>query len=275
MRLILAALLCVSLVAPRAQAQRVEYRSRAGVAFRAQPDTGAVARARDSLVADPANVNKIIQLGLAQSAVRQYHDAIATFTRGIRIAPTNPLLYRWRGHRYISIGAFDKAVTDLERGNKLDTTNYDIWYHIGVAHFERGEFAKAAAAFAQAQRRAPNDNEIAGSTDWLWMSLARAKRGVDAQKALAPITDSLKITSATAYWQRLKLYRGVIEPDQVVTSSDTAAVQVATLSFGVGNWYLSKGDTGNARLWFKRAVDSGGWPAFAFFAAETELRRLR
>ena len=275
MRLILAALLCVSLVAPRAQAQRVEYRSRAGVAFRAQPDTGAVARARDSLVADPANVDKIIQLGLAQSAVRQYHDAIATFTRGIRIAPTNPLLYRWRGHRYISIGAFDKAVTDLERGNKLDTTNYDIWYHIGVAHFERGEFAKAAAAFTQAQRRAPNDNEIAGSTDWLWMSLARAKRGVDAQKALAPITDSLKITSATAYWQRLKLYRGVIGPDQVVTSSDTAAVQVATLSFGVGNWYLSKGDTGNARLWFKRAVDSGGWPAFAFFAAETELRRLR
>ncbi len=275
MRLILAALLCVSLVAPRAQAQRVEYRSRAGVAFRAQPDTGAVARARDSLVADPANVDKIIQLGLAQSAVRQYHDAIATFTRGIRIAPTNPLLYRWRGHRYISIGAFDKALTDLERGNKLDTTNYDIWYHIGVAHFERGEFAKAAAAFTQAQRRAPNDNEIAGSTDWLWMSLARAKRGVDAQKALAPITDSLKITSATAYSQRLRLYRGVIGPDQVVTSSDTAAVQVATLSFGVGNWYLSKGDRANARRWFKRAVDSGGWPAFAFFAAETELRRLR
>ena len=275
MRLILAALLCVSLVAPRAQAQRVEYRSRAGVAFRAQPDTGAVARARDSLGADPANVDKIIQLGLAQSAVRQYHDAIATFTRGIRIAPTNPLLYRWRGHRYISIGAFDKAVTDLERGNKLDTTNYDIWYHIGVAHFERGEFAKAAAAFTQAQRRAPNDNEIAGSTDWLWMSLARAQRGVDAQKALAPITDSLKITSATAYSQRLRLYRGVIGPDQVVTSSDTAAVQVATLSFGVGNWYLSKGDRANARRWFKRAVDSGGWPAFAFFAAETELRRLR
>ena len=275
MRLILAALLCVSFVAPRAQAQRVEYRSRAGVAFRAQPDTGAVARARDSLGADPANVDKIIQLGLAQSAVRQYHDAIATFTRGIRIAPTNPLLYRWRGHRYISIGAFDKAVTDLERGNKLDTTNYDIWYHIGVAHFERGEFAKAAAAFTQAQRRAPNDNEIAGSTDWLWMSLARAQRGVDAQKALAPITDSLKITSATAYSQRLRLYRGVIGPDQVVTSSDTAAVQVATLSFGVGNWYLSKGDRANARRWFKRAVDSGGWPAFAFFAAETELRRLR
>jgi tetratricopeptide (TPR) repeat protein len=193
----------------------------------------------------------------------------------MKIDAKNALLYRWRGHRYISIGAFDKALTDLTRGNALDSTNYDILYHLGVAHFERGEFSQAAKAFAQAQRRAPNDNELAGSTDWLWMSLARANRLADAQTALAPITDSLKITSATAYWQRLKLYRGVIGPDQVIGPSDTAAVQVATMSFGVGNWYLAKGDTATARQWFKRAVDSGGWPGFAFFAAETELRKLR
>jgi tetratricopeptide (TPR) repeat protein len=268
------AVLCMC-VAQLAQSQTVEYRSRAGVEFRAQADTGAVARAQEALTADPRNVDKIIQLGLAQSAVRQYHDAIATFTRGMQIDAKNPLLYRWRGHRYISIGAFDKALTDLTRGNKLDSTNYDILYHLGVAHFERREFGQAAKAFAQAQRRAPNDNEIAGSTDWLWMSLARAKRGAEAQRALAPINDTLKITSATAYAQRLKLYRGVIGPDQVLGPSDTAAVQVATMSFGIGNWYLAKGDTANARKWFKRAVDSGGWPGFAFFAAETELRRLR
>jgi tetratricopeptide (TPR) repeat protein len=275
MRVIIVGLLSLCFAAPITHAQPVEYRSRAGVEFHSQPDTGGVARARDALAADPTNVDKIIQLGLAQSAIRQYHDAIATFTRGMKIAPKNPLLYRWRGHRYISIGAFDKALTDLERGNKLDSTNYDIYYHLGVAHFERGEFAKAATAFAQAQRRAPNDNEIAGSTDWLWMSLSRAKHNAEAQKSLAPITDSLKITTATAYAQRLKLYRGVIGPDQVLAPSDTAAVQVATLSFGVGNWYLTKADTANARAWFKRAVDSGGWPGFAFFAAETELRRLR
>lgn len=274
MRIGAAVLLCAALPL-LASAQTVEYRSRAGIEFRGTPDTGAVAHAQEALSADPKNVDKIIQLGLAQSGVRQYHDAIATFTRGMKIDPKNPLLYRWRGHRYISIGAFDKALADLTRGNKLDSTNYDILYHLGVAHFERGEFSQAAKAFAQAQRRAPNDNELAGSTDWLWMSLARAKRTADAQKALAPITDTMKITSATAYAQRLKLYRGVIGPDQVLGPADTAAVQVATMSFGVGNWYLAKGDTANARKWFKRAVDSGGWPGFAFFAAETELRRLR
>jgi tetratricopeptide (TPR) repeat protein len=234
MRVVTAVLVCLTLTS-RATAQSVEYRSRAGVEFRAQADTGAIARAQSALAADPTNVDKIIQLGLAQSAVRQYHEAIATFTRGMKIDAKNPLLYRWRGHRYISIGAFDKALIDLTRGNKLDSTNYDILYHLGVAHFERGEFGQAAHAFAQAQRRAPNDNELAGSTDWLWMSLARAKRGADAQKALAPITDTMKITSATAYAQRLKLYRGVIGPDQVIGPTDTAAVQVATISFGVGN----------------------------------------
>lgn len=268
------ALLVLAGASVSASAQAPEYRSLAGVAFRAQADTGAIARATDALASEPRNVEKIIQLGLAQAAVRQYHAAIRTFTKGIAIAPRNPLLYRWRGHRYISIGQFDKALVDLTRGSRLDSTNYDIWYHIGVAHFERGEFGKAASAFAQAQKRAPNDNEVAGSSDWLWMSLARAKRPADAQQALAVVTDSLKITSATAYSQRLKLYRGVIGPDQVLSPSDTAAVQVATMSYGVGNWYLVRGDTVNAARWFQRAVDSGGWPGFAFLAAERDLKRI-
>ena len=105
------------------------------------------------------------------------------------------------------------------------------------------------------------------------MSLSRAKRGADAKKALAPITDTMKITTATTYSQRLKLYRGLISPDEVMTPTDTSPVQLTTLAFGVGNWYLVKGDAKNAKIWFKRAVDSGGWPGFAFFAAENELRK--
>ncbi|MDB4913825.1 MAG: tol-pal system protein YbgF [Gemmatimonadetes bacterium] len=255
-------------------AQTVQYHSRAGVDFTAAPDTGAVARATNDLAADPKNVDKIITLGLAQSAVKQYKEAIATFSRGIALAPRNPILYRWRGHRYISIGAFDKALADLTRGNTLDSMNYDILYHLGVAHFERGEFSKAADTFIRARRRAPNANEFASVADWLWMSASRAKRPTDAQGALAAMTDTVKMTTPTAYWQRLSLYRGITTPAEVLTKTDTAAVQVATLSFGVGNWYLVRGDTANAKLWFHRAVDSGGWPGFAFFASETELKRL-
>lgn len=256
-------------------AQNVEYTSPAGVRYYAQRDTGAVARAESLLALSPRDVGRIIELGIAQSGVRQYREAIATYTRGVAIEPDDALLYRYRGHRYISVRELGRAVADLTRGNRLDTTNYDIWYHLGVVQFVRGKFGSAADAFAHAQRLAPNDNELAGSTDWLWMALRRAGRAADAQAALAPIRDSMRITSATAYFQRLKLYRGLIGPEQVFTAADTADIAVATLAYGVGNWYLVNGDTARARDWFQRSIASGGWPAFGFIASEVELRRLR
>ena len=253
--------------------QTPQYLSPAGVAYVSLPDTGAIARADSALAVEPRNVERIIQLGLAHAAIRQYREAIRTFTRGIAIAPNNALLFRWRGHRYISVRELDSAIADLTRGNRLDSTSYDIWYHLGVARFVRAEFPAAADAFAHAQRLAPNDNEIVGATDWLWMSLSRAGRTADAQAALARAHDSLRITTATAYAQRIKLYKGRIGPDQVLTPGDTGDVAVATLAYGVGNWFLVKGDRAAARTWFERAIRSGGWPAFGFIAAEAELKR--
>ena len=258
-----------------AAAQTPQYLSPAGVPYTSLRDTGGVARAESALAAEPRTIDKLIQVGLAHAAIRQYREAIRVFTRGIVQAPDNALLYRWRGHRYISVRELDSAIADLTRGNRLDSASYDIWYHLGVARFVRAEFPAAADAFAHAQRLAPNDNEIAGATDWLWMSLTRAGRTADAQAALAQAHDSLRITTATAYAQRLKLYKGKISPDQVLTPADTGDVAVATLAYGVGNWFLVKGDRAAARTWFERVIRSGGWPAFGFIAAEAELRRLR
>jgi Flp pilus assembly protein TadD len=254
-------------------AQSVQYRSPSGVEYRSQPDTGAIARAQAALNADPKNVDKIIALGVAQSGVRQFREAIETFTRGMAIAPSNAMLYRWRGHRYLSVREFDKAMTDLTRALVLDSTNYGALYHLGIVRYLRGDFTGAADAFRRAQPLAPEAGELAGSTDWLWMSLSRAGRGAEAKAMLDRRPDSLKV--ANAYAQRLRLYRGEIGPDQVFTPADTADVQVATLSYGLGNWYLLRGDTAQARRFFERAIASGGWPGFGFIVSEAELRQLR
>src|SRR5207247_9627492 len=86
----------LSVLAPLCLLQSVEYRSPAGVEYRSQRDTGAIARAESALAADPRNVARSIALGVAQSRVRQYPEASATFTRGLRLAPNNALLYPWR-----------------------------------------------------------------------------------------------------------------------------------------------------------------------------------
>src|SRR5256885_4208731 len=170
----------VAATAP-AGGQSVQYRSAAGVEYRSQRDTGAIARAESALAADPRNVERIIQLGVAQSGARQFREAIETFTRGLTIAPNDALLYRWRGHRYLSVREFDRALDDLTRGSRLDSTNYGIWYHLGIVRYARGDFPGAADAFARAQRRPPDAAELAGATDWLWMSLSRAGRAGQGQ----------------------------------------------------------------------------------------------
>jgi Flp pilus assembly protein TadD len=253
--------------------QSVQYRSAAGVEYRSQPDTGAIARAQSALAADPGNVERIIALGIAQSGARQFREAIATFTRGFALAPANALLYRWRGHRHLSVREFDRAMADLTRGFALDSTNYGILYHLGILRYLNGDFNGAADAFARAQQRPPDAAELAGSTDWLWMSLSRAGRSAEAQAMLDRKPDSLAANNA--YTRRLALYRGQLTPDQVLTPADTGDVNIATLSYGVGNWLLLRGDTTQARSWFDRSIRSGGWPAFGFIASEAELRRLR
>ena len=251
----------------------VQYRSPAGVDYRALPDTDAIKSARAALAAEPKSIQRIIDLGVAESGARQFREAIATFTRGLEIEPNNALLLRWRGHRYLSVREFDLAFADLTRGAAIDPTIYGLWYHLGVIQYLRGDFAAAAASFAKAQPIAPDAGELAGSTDWLWMSLSRAGKSADAKAMLDRRPDNKPVTNA--YTRRLQLYRGEIGAEALVTAADTDDVQVATLAYGLGNWYLVQGDKAQARTWFERSVQSGGWPAFGFIVSEAELRRLR
>jgi tetratricopeptide (TPR) repeat protein len=268
-----ACLLALVLVPASLSAQTVQYTSPAGVVYRSLADSGPVARAGQALAAEPRSVQRFVGLGVAQAGARQMQEAVRTFTRALAIAPNDPVLYRWRGHRNLSVRQFDRAMADLTRGFSLDSTSYGILYHLGVLRFVRGDFHAAAEAFARAQPRAPDPGELAGSTDWLWMSLQRAGRGAEAAAMLARRPDSLPTTAA--YARRLRLYRGDLAAEAFYTPADTGDVDVATLSFGLGNWYLVRGDTVRARAQFERSVRSGGWPAFGFIASEAELARLR
>src|SRR3954466_11689932 len=95
--------LASSLDARQAGVPSLQYRSPEGVEYRSLPDTDAVKSARAALEANPRDVTRIIDLGVAESGARQFREAIATFTRGLEIEPNNALLLRWRGHRNLSV----------------------------------------------------------------------------------------------------------------------------------------------------------------------------
>ncbi len=230
---------------------------------------------------DARATDAVLARAAALAAGWQFRRAIDEYTRALTARNDDEaMLRRWRGHRWLSVREFGKAEEDLALAAGMDATNYGAWYHLGIIHYINGRWRNAAEAFRAALPLAPNAGEFSGSTDWLWMTLMRDGRADDARASLVE-SRRLRATRAdwaatgNAYDARLALYAGEITPEQVFTPADTAATQVATLSYGVGNWYLVRGDSARAREWFERAVWSGGWAAFGAIVAEVELARLR
>jgi len=267
------ALLCGPAPA-RAQGEP-EVVSALGGRFYAQNDEkNVVAEAEKKLAADPRNVDLLIALGRAQASVWRYRDAISTYTRGIEIHPRHAALYRHRGHRYISTRQLDKAVADLERASKLNDKDFDIWYHLGLAYYLKGRFAKAAAAYEKCRAVASDDDSLIAVSDWLYMTYRRMNKSGEAKGVLKRIRPDMKVVENKSYLDRLLLYKGMKNESDIINDKMTD-LEIATVGYGIGNWYLYGGDRAKAKEYFERVVASKYWPAFGFIASEAELVRMK
>jgi tetratricopeptide (TPR) repeat protein len=233
-------------------------------------EKGVVAAAEEKLAAEPANVELIVALGRAQVGVLRLHEAIATFSRGIALQPENARLYRLRGHRYISSRQFERGEADLARAAELDAHEFDIWYHLGLAHYLRGDFARAADAYGRAREASTKDDQIIASSNWLYASLRRQKRDAEAAQVLERITPDMKVVEDKMYFALLLLYKG-LKSEAETFPDGLDDIQTATIGYGVGNWHLYNGRADRAREVFRKIVASKEWAAFGFIAAETEL----
>ncbi|HWQ33762.1 MAG TPA: tetratricopeptide repeat protein [Blastocatellia bacterium] len=256
---------------------RVEIVSLLGVRHYAQVDSkNEIKAAEIRVLNDPKNVELLIALGRAQANVWQYHDAIDSYSRAIRIAPDNALLYRHRGHRYISIREFDNALRDLKKAAQLNDQDYDIWYHLGLAYYLKGEFASAAEAYkrclAVAEKNAKDDSIIAVS-DWLYMTWRRMKKEAEAKQVLDRITPDMKVVENKSYFDRLLFYKGLKTEAELVNLEKATDLEIATIGYGLGNWHLYNGNPAKAEEYFRKIVSGRYWPAFGFIAAEVELAR--
>ena len=253
-----------------------------------------LAAARQAYEARPGDADALIWYGRRTAYLGRYRDAVAIFTEGIERHPRDARMYRHRGHRFITLRRFGNAVTDLNRAAlltarqpdqpepdgqpnsqyvPLTTLQGNIWYHLGIAHYMRGEWGRAAASFRQALARAKNDDTRVAATDWLYMALRRGGRAAEAARVLEPIRRDMDIIENTAYHRRLLLYRGDIPVDSVLTGEGDA-VQIATQGYGVGNWHLYNGRRreGEDILW--RVVQAENWAPFGYIAAEADLHRI-
>jgi tetratricopeptide (TPR) repeat protein len=254
--------------------------------------------ARKNFETDPSEEN-YIWLGRRTAYLMRYNEAIKIFSDGINKYPASFKLYRHRGHRYISQRKFDEAIADFEKAvelmkdipieiepdgqpNKLNTplsnTQFNVWYHLALAHYLKGDFAKAEEGYRQCMQVSNNNDLFIATADWLYMTFRRQNKMEEAEELLNSIQENMPIVENDSYYKRLMLYKGNLEvtdllnPDPDAEDMDLA---IATQGYGVGNWYLYQKDTTRAKEIFERVVAGKHFSAFGFIAAEADLIRIK
>jgi tetratricopeptide (TPR) repeat protein len=251
--------------------------------------------AREALGKAPDSADAMLWLGRRAAVAGHVREAIDVFTKGIAKFPQDARFYRHRGHRYVTVREFDKAIADLAKASQLiagkpdepepstadpkvmssETLHYAIYYHLGLAHYLKGDFAKALPVYRQCLSVAKgNDDQTVGASDWLYMTLRRLGRTDEAAKVLEPIVAGMKVKDDQQYYDRLMMYKGARTPDDLLRAGGDP-VSAATLAYGVANWYLYNGRKDEAKSLFEKIITGPNWMPFGLIAAEAELARMR
>ena len=254
--------------------------------------------ARQLFEKDPNSADRIIWLGRRTAYLGRYKDSIKIYTEGLKRFPADARLFRHRGHRLITLRCFDAAIVDFEQAAKLikgkpdeiepdglpnarniptSTLQSNIWYHLGLAYYLKGDFNRALKAYREAEKVSQNPDMLVATTHWLYMTLRRLGRKEEARRTLAAIKNDLELIENADYYKLLMVYKGKIDPATLAKelSRDSGGLSNATIGYGLGNWFLYNGQRAEAKRVFSQVTSGNQWASFGYIAAESELKRLR
>ncbi len=252
-----------------------------------------LAAARAEYETDPGDADNIIWLGRRIAYTGDYRGAIEVFSEGIEKHPDDARMYRHRGHRYVSIREFDRAIADLEHAHTLiegtedevehdgapnpagipvSTLHSNIWYHLGLAYYLKGDLDNALRIYEFANPQIPNDDMRVAFTHWHYMTLRLLGRNVDARAVLDPIHEDMNVIESMPYHQLCLLYKGESETGTVLGANITAAGGDSAM-YGIANWHYYNGRPDDAKAGFEEMIEKSGWASFGRIAAESDLAR--
>ncbi len=262
--------------------------------------------------ASPDDADALVWYGRRLGYLGRFNEAIVVFTEGIQRHPDDARMWRFRGHRWITLRQFEKAVADLEkaaqlirgrqdevepsgqpnaRGIDLDTLHENVWYHLALARFLLGDWEGAVDGWRACRETVRNDDGRAMCAYWIASAARRAAveaaaRGdgqaarsfeAEVQLALAEVHRDMDIVEYLSYHRLALAWRGELEPSAVLEGARAAGaggVDFATVGYGVAHWLLCRGEREAAREVLEEVCLGESWHAFGHIAAEVELARM-
>jgi tetratricopeptide (TPR) repeat protein len=250
-----------------------------------------LAAAKTTYEADPDDAENIVWYGRRTAYTGDFRGAIEIFSEGIEKFPNDDRMYRHRGHRYISIREFDRAIDDLEKASKLiegkenetepdgapnaqnipvSSRHGNIWYHLGLAYYLKQDWGNAFRAYQNGFNSGRNDDNRVSTTHWLYSIKRRMGDEEGARKVLDVITADMNIIENFSYYHLCLFYKGEMTVEELVgDGADTPSG--ASAAYGLANWYSVTGDDDTALEHLNALVATSSWAAFGVIAAEADL----
>src|SRR5215213_4950343 len=240
-----------------------------------------LAEARKNVETD-ASADNLIWLGRRTAYLGRYKDAIRIYTEALEKFPDDARLFRHRGHRFLTLRCFDLAISDLNRAAKLikgkpdqiepdglpnarniptSTLQSNIWYHLGLAHYLKGDFKAALKAYREAAKVSTNPDMLVATTHWQYMTLRRLGREKEAAGVVAAIKPDLEVIENADYLKLIRLYQGKTTAAELLKEigGEASALSKATIGYGLGNWFLYNKQRDEALKIFRRVILGNQW----------------
>jgi hypothetical protein len=250
-----------------------------------------LATAKTDYDADPDNADNIIWYGRRTAYTGDYRGAIEIFSEGVEKFPDDARMYRHRGHRYVSIREFDRAIADLEHASMLiegtenetepdgapnalnipvSSLHGNIWYHLGLAYYLKQDWDNAHRAYKNGFNAGRNDDNRVSTTHWLYMILQRKGDPEAAAEVLDVITADMDVIENMSYHNLCLFYKGEITLSELVGDNDDSPAGAAVM-YGAANWHYYNGEAEKAKEMLQSLVATSGWAGFGYIAAEVDL----
>jgi tetratricopeptide (TPR) repeat protein len=245
---------------------------------------------------DSTNDDNIIWYGRRLAYLGNYKDAINIYSKGINLHPNNARFYRHRAHRFITLRCYDNAIADLKKAIDLikdqideveqdgipneknfptSTLHTNIYYHLGLAWYLKGDNKQALLAWEKCLDISDNDDMKVATLNWLNIILRKMGRQKDADQHLREAANNMEIVENHDYYDILIMYKTGDDTKLVEKTQNQQAFNNATLGFALGTYYQLKGDKSKAKELFEKVVAGNQWSSFGYIAAETELAKMK
>ncbi|MDO4321100.1 MAG: tetratricopeptide repeat protein [Lachnospiraceae bacterium] len=241
------------------------------------PGDSLIEAAEAALREDPDNGVRWMKKGHAHARLSLMREAEEYYAMAIACDPFCWEYYRHRAHRMLSCWRFQDAAADFTIASRLNPKDWNVFYHLGLSFFLLRDYERAAKAYQRCYELTKAEQELIAVSDWYYMTLLRLGKKEEAQCILDRITENMEPGDNTAYYARLLMYKGLKRPEELLAADPekTTDIELVTMGFGIGNYYLMNGEPEKGYEVMERVVKAGDqsdcYFAFAYLASKAEL----